>query len=240
MTSSTRPTIPFAFHPKGRGELGRERLQGGCVTNDGSPHIGHAHSLVPLSLRPLPVQQALLDPIRMKHVVHHDMPKQDEERVVAVLLMLGRTSPVAGPKLPQARDQLRPLPLETLESLVEVDCEQRLWRMLSLRKVRANRRTLFTQEQGKPLEEHGLDSRKVARMLVSGPLAWAWASLPEVFGHFANQRNDDRRRPLESVYNLVVRQFSHLHLQSGARESAEIPGTACEAPSLAPASFARC
>src|SRR5262245_23876103 len=102
--------------------------------------------------------------------------------------MFGRAFPVCGPKLPQARYQLGPLPLKAIESLVEVDCEQRIWRMLSLRKVGTNRRTRFPQEQVKPLKEHGLDSRQVARMLVSGPLAWARASLPEVFGHFADQR----------------------------------------------------
>ena len=159
--------------------------------------------------------------------MHHDVPEQDEQRVVAVLLMLGRALPIARLQLSEARNEVGSLTLEALEGLLEINQEERIRRMLSVWQVRTDGRTLLTQKQVEALEEHRLDCRKVTRMLVSRPLAWAGAPLAEGLWDLTSQRNDDGWSSLECIHNLLVCQFSQRCLQPGrmpgwhTQESAE-------------------
>ena len=159
--------------------------------------------------------------------MHHDMPEQDEQRVMAVFLVLGRALPIACLQLPEARNEVSSLALEALEGLLEINREERIRRMLSLWQVRTYGRTLLTQEQVEALEEHRLDCRKVTRMLVSRPLAWAGAPLAERLRDLTNHRDDDGWSSLERIHNLLVCHFSQRCLQPGrmpgwhTQESAE-------------------
>src|ERR671938_367227 len=107
-----------------------------------------------------------------------------------VLFMLRRALPIFIGQLLQTLDEPRTVALVSLQSLVQVNLQQRTLLHRLIRVVCKDARVLLLQYQVEPLEEDCMHFRQVTHMLMRRPLAWLRAALKILRRNFAHERQN--------------------------------------------------
>src|SRR5437763_4783840 len=111
-------------------------------------------------------QEQLLDSIRVKKVVERKVTKHDEDGIVAVLTMLGRSTPLRRRKPPQSFHEPPAIVDEIPERIVEVHLQQQIIRIALSGIVRSDDGGRCGKHLVEPIEEQAMDDREMARVLV--------------------------------------------------------------------------